>query len=114
MQNQTSKCYQCNLKIIQKHPYLNFTPNKRPSNNAKTILSGLEKIAVETGMKSNVDEYYDFIEKLTIRQEAADLAFTLYSIYGSFNHTIPDILQQWKEICKSDDEFAEIKNQWIE
>ena len=85
------------------------------------ILGGLRQIAAESvihipsGRRQNmaVDES-DFASKLEVRRNAAHLAFTLHKYYTKIEGVIPDIVSEWKAICHSDDEFAEIRNKWIE
>lgn len=53
------------------------------------------------------------IEKLEIRQSAARLAYVVFKNYSTQGKTIPDSIKVWKEICRSEEEFAEIRNQWL-
>ena len=51
--------------------------------------------------------------KLRERRAAARLAFCLFKHYQGRRDTIPEAVEAWEEVCRSDDEFAEIRNQWI-
>lgn len=76
------------------------------------VLQGLEHLAEETNLKGGNAEW-DFAEKLEIRQAAALLAYLLYAKIIEAGADIPNALKQWKNICSSESEFAEIKNQWL-
>ena len=52
-------------------------------------------------------------EKLLIRQEAAALAYRLSEFYGKRGEAIPEPVEEWENICRSEEEFAEIRRQWI-
>ncbi|WP_028314205.1 anti-phage defense-associated sirtuin Dsr2 [Desulfatibacillum aliphaticivorans] len=73
------------------------------------VLTGLENIASDP-----IDDYLDFADWLAIRREAASLAYCLYSNYIKQENEVPPQIIQWQEICRSEDEFAEIQNQWLE
>ena len=75
-------------------------------------MQGLEQSAEETNLKGGNAEW-DFAEKLEIRQAAALLAYLLYAKIIEAGADIPNALKQWKNICSSENEFAEIKNQWL-
>jgi hypothetical protein len=75
------------------------------------ILAGLQNIAKDTDIAT---ENQNLSEKLAIRQEAAGLAYKLFSLYTKQEKKIPDSILIWQEICHSDTEFAEIRNQWLE
>jgi hypothetical protein len=51
-------------------------------------------------------------KRLEIRVEAAKLSRILYEIYNKSNKIAPEVIEKWKSICQSDDEFVEIKNSW--
>ncbi|SEP87552.1 hypothetical protein [Nitrosomonas ureae] len=75
------------------------------------ILGGLQNIAKDTDMTT---ENQNLSEKLAIRQEAARFAYRLFLLYTKQGKKIPDSIIIWQEICHSDMEFAEIRNQWLE
>lgn len=77
----------------------------------KIILAGLQNIAKDTDITT---ENQNFSEKLAIRQEAARSAYKLFLLYTKQGKKIPDSILIWQEICHSDMEFAEIRNQWSE
>lgn len=74
------------------------------------ILAGLQNIAKDTDMTA---ENQNLSEKLAIRQEAAGFAYKLFLLYKKQGKQIPDSILGWKNICHSDMEFAEIRNQWL-
>ncbi len=76
----------------------------------RLTLIGLRNIANDTA--TTVDGL-DISEKLEIREAAAGLAYRLFEFYTERDTPIPDVLKKWEAICQSDDEFAEIRNQWI-
>ena len=82
------------------------------------ILVGLERLIGDTTIrpqpsaltgKSNMGAPL----KLSVRQAAAHLAHTLYTYHTQEGISIPNVVMEWKSICHSDDEFAEIRNRWI-
>ena len=74
------------------------------------ILTGLRNIARDTA--TNVDGV-DFADLLEIRRAAAGLAYNLFEHYTKQDNPVPDVITEWKKICLSDNEFAEVRNQWI-
>ena len=76
----------------------------------RLTLTGLRNIAKDTA--TNVDGV-DFADKLEIRREAASLAYILFEHYTRQDNPVPDVITEWKAICRSDNEFAEVRNQWI-
>lgn len=79
----------------------------------KHVLLGLQNIAQDTGLFSELTDL-DFSKKLEIRRAAAGLAYVLFEHYSQHGGSIPDAINTWKDICHSDKEFAEIRNQWVQ
>jgi len=52
-------------------------------------------------------------ERLAIRQRAAGLAYVIFVHHTVQNVPVPDVILEWKSTCLSDDEFAEIRKQWL-
>ncbi|MFI4912503.1 MAG: transposase [Sedimentisphaeraceae bacterium JB056] len=75
------------------------------------LLSGLQQIANETQKDSTE---YATGEKINIRKKSAGLAYGLCKLYEDRGEDIPCEIEIWKKICKSENEFAEIRNEWIE
>ena len=76
----------------------------------RLTLMGFRNIAKDTA--TNVDGV-DFANKLEIRRTAASLAYILFEHYTRQGKPAPDAITEWKKICLSDSEFAEVRNQWI-
>lgn len=51
--------------------------------------------------------------RLLIRREGAALAHSMFKKYRSQNASIPETVEKWERICRSEDEFAEIRREWI-
>lgn len=51
--------------------------------------------------------------RLLIRRESAALAYRLFKLYWKRHTPIPDELKEWERVCQSEEEFAEIRSQWI-
>ena len=76
----------------------------------RLTLMGLRNIARDTA--PNVDGV-DFAIKLEFRRTAASLAYILFEHYTRLGNPVPDVITEWKTICLSENEFAEVRNQWI-
>ena len=76
----------------------------------RLTLMGLRNISRDTATK--VDGV-DIADKLEIRRAAANLAYNLFEHYTKLGNPVPDVITEWKKICLSDNEFAEVRNQWI-
>lgn len=75
-----------------------------------SVLISLRRIAGNTSI--NV-EAPDVSERLAVRQQAARLAYELFEHYTKRGVPVPDEIKEWETICQSENEFAEIRNQWI-
>ena len=91
-------------ELIKEHPWTFADELER------ITLIGLHRIANDTA--TNVGGL-DISEKLEIREAAAGLAYRVFEFYTKCGNPIPDVLKEWEDICRSDNEFAEIRNQWI-
>ena len=74
------------------------------------VLAGLEELEHETDPTTL--EAVDIPKKLEIRQSAAALSYTIFRSFYSTAEELPQSLQDWKAICASPEEFAEIRNRW--
>ena len=86
----------------------------------RSVLLGLQCMIVDTGVHARSRPILDtdgdglnVSTKLTVRREAARLAYTLFEHYANKGKAVPDAIREWQAICRSDDEFAEIRNQWL-
>ena len=53
-------------------------------------------------------------EKLFIRRESAALAYRLFELYRKRRRVpIPEPILEWEKACRAEEEFAEIRRQWI-
>ena len=59
------------------------------------------------------DERLKVSTQLIVRRQAAQLAYSLSRYYIRKSDPIPQVILEWKAICQSDDEFDEIRNEWI-
>lgn len=78
-----------------------------------SVDSELEK-SVLTALALTADgfEHLQFEENLALKKTSAKLASKLSNYYETLHIKVPSIINLWKKICESDDEFVEIKNQW--
>jgi len=76
------------------------------------VLKGLAQLADETNLLSNFFQF-DVFEKLLLRRSAASLAYIMYENYSKQGKQVQATIKKWEEICRSEKEFAEIRNQWI-
>ena len=51
--------------------------------------------------------------RLLIRREGAALAYRLFRLYRRRNTRIPEGIKEWERICRSEEEFAEIRREWM-
>lgn len=91
--------------MVAKHPSL-FSDELE-----KLFLVGLRNIAKDTTMDM---DGLDFSKMLSIRQEAAGLAYGIFIYCTKQGKPVPDVITEWQDICRSDNEFSEIRNQWIQ
>ncbi len=76
----------------------------------KSILMGLGNIADDTSVDAKDRDYSG---TLNTRKRASCLAYRLFKFYTDRKKAVPDAIKKWQDICRSDAEFAEIRNQWI-
>ena len=86
----------------------------------KSVLRGLGYLIKDTengrmyerSIDSNVDR---LVESTRLRERcaAARLAYRLAKVYAKRGITLPTAIKEWECICRSEDEFAEIRHQWI-
>ena len=73
----------------------------------------LDRLLTDTAYDSDNPDL-NFDEKLEVRRISSILAAALWRYYRSRRLTIPDAVKKWRDSCLSPDEFAEIKNAWID
>ena len=86
----------------------------------RSVLDGLHYLIGDTAIHApggrRLDTDGDGLEvsrKLKVRHTVASLAYALSEHYEKRGDPIPEAVREWESVCRSDDEFAEIKNQWI-
>ena len=86
----------------------------------RSVLVGLHRLIGDTAVHrtgtTTIDENgsrEDVSAKLLLRRAAACLAYRLFEHYQERGEAIPETITAWEKVCQSDDEFAEIRNQWI-
>ena len=85
----------------------------------RSVLLGLHRLIGDTAVhrasiaRSDENENPKEVSaKLSVRRSAASLAYRLFEHYRERGEAIPGEVTAWKTICQSNDEFAEIRNQW--
>ena len=85
----------------------------------RSVLEGLHHLIKETALHppSDLDRHADdgrvVATKLMVRRAAAGLAYALSNHYQQCGTPAPPVIGEWAAICRSDDEFAEVRNQWM-
>ena len=86
----------------------------------RSVLLGLARLVCGTtiqvtgGVREKMDGAgQDVWMKLLIRRAAARFAYKLFERYREGGDAIPKEIAAWRDVCQSDDEFAEVRNQWI-
>ena len=85
----------------------------------RSVLEGLHHLIQETatlspsGLHPPADDGWGVATKLIVRRAAAGLAYTLSNHYQQCETPAPAVIGEWAAICRSDDEFAEVRNQWL-
>ena len=84
-----------------------------------SVLEGLHHLVEETAIHAPsgphlyADDGPEVATKLMVRRAAAGLAYTLSNHYQECGVPAPAVIEEWAAICRSDDEFAEVRNQWM-
>ncbi len=84
------------------------------------VLTGLKHLVTETvvegknegGIQANTGSE-DVSWKLLVRRASARLSYRLFEHYRSVGEAVPEIIRAWETVCRSEDEFWEIRNQWL-
>ena len=101
-------------EVVNKHPWT-FVDDVE-----SYVLAGLGHLVIETavGGKNGVgidgnSGLQDVSRKLIVRRAAAKLAHGLFEHYRARGGAIPETVEAWKKVCRSESEFLEIKNEWL-
>lgn len=71
----------------------------------------LDRLLFETAYDSgNPDKNFD--EILEVRLISSILAAAIWTYYSSRSLPVPEVVEKWRDICMSPDEFSEIRNAW--
>jgi hypothetical protein len=62
----------------------------------------------------NAETDTDVANRLEYRKQSAYLAYRLYKYFSNKGENVPKAIADWKIICTSSNEFAEIRNEWTE
>ena len=99
--------------VVKRHPRLLANEVER------WMLLGLDRVSVQTAIPKAATEnvsarwpQLDIMTKLFVRRAAARLASALFAHYRARSNALPEPIAEWEKICLSDDEFAEVRNQW--
>lgn len=76
------------------------------------ILLGL-KYLINESSPEHEESSTDVSDRLLYRESASHLAFRLFLYYLEKKESIPQVILEWEKICLDENEFAEIRNQWI-
>ena len=100
--------------VVSKHPWT-FADEVEDA-----VLTGLGQLIHETVVGINVAAGLQeggglqrVSRKLLMRQRAARLAYRLYEHYRALGEGFPEAIAAWEAVCGSDDEFLDVKNQWL-
>ena len=100
--------------VVKKHPWI-FVDDVEGS-----VLTGLGHLITETAARvknrARIDRNgggQDVARKLRVRRSTARLAYRLFEHYRARDVAMPVAIKAWEGICRSDSEFAEIKNEWL-
>jgi len=88
-----------NFCILINHPAIH-------KDHIRSILFGLDKLTIET---NNSESDIPMHEQLINRKKSAKLANYLYHYFPEINQ---EVIEKWKSICSSEEEFSEVRVQW--
>ncbi len=77
------------------------------------VLTGLDHLRKESDV-TGAEPDADIAGMLANRQFAAFLAYTLFRHFSETGKDVPGVILDWQTICRSPNEFAEVRNQWRE
>ena len=100
--------------VVEKHPWTFVDDVER------SVLTGLGHLVIETAVGGTNGAGTDgnrnlqaISKKLIVRRAAAQLAYRLFENYRARGVAIPETIDAWKNVCRSDSEFMEIQNEWL-
>ena len=100
--------------VVGRHPWTFADDVEKSALLSLARLIGETTIQGGDGARDKMDRAdQDVWMKLLIRCTAARLAYRLFEHYRGRGDAVPKAIATWEEVCRSDDEFAEVRNQWI-
>lgn len=93
-------------RVVGKHP------DHFAADTEELTIRGLHALADDTDPVRGMANL-SFEKKLEIRQASAHLAYVLFVHYSDQGAEIPESIELWRGICQSENEFAEIRNEWL-
>ncbi len=100
--------------VVSRHPWTFAGEVER------SVLAGLGSLVPETAIggedrKGHGPEMgnHNLSRKLVVRRAAARLAYRLFEHYQAQGVTIPQAIEAWRAVCRSDAEFLDIRNEWL-
>ncbi|UIA98817.1 SIR2 family protein [Desulfovibrio desulfuricans] len=95
------------IRILQK------SPKKFTANIEDAVRKRLDRLFTETSYSAS-NSNLSFDEKLAMRRLLSILTSEFYAYRKSQALSIPDFVEKWREACLSPNEFAEIRNAWLD
>ena len=109
----SSKAIPIVTRMVRTHPWI-FVGDIEHS-----VLLGLHHLKDDTAIHRRSDarsqdtgSRWNVSAKLAVRHAAARLAYSLFEHYRKRGEDVPRAISAWEQVCGSEDEFAEIRNQW--
>lgn len=93
-------------RVVKEHPDCFVDDTSR------LTIRGLRALADDTDLVNGMANL-SAEKKLEIRQASARLAYVLFVHYSAQGADIPETIEEWRAICQSENEFAEIRNEWL-
>ena len=88
---------------------------------SRSVLKGLSYLIDETangrlGEASRDPDVDRLAESKRLRQRCASarFAYMLSKLYAKRGGAVPAVIREWESICRSAEEFSDVRNQWIE
>jgi hypothetical protein len=94
-------------RIVKEFPQLLYSELQ------SDVLIGLDYLLKETDLGFQ-QKVFNVSDQLAFRKSAAHFAYTFYKFFSGRGEQIPEVISKWGSICSSENEFAEIRNQWLE
>ena len=100
--------------IMRKHPWMLADEIER------SVLSRLDRLIDETSIpgasaakRNGHDDAKDIANRLLLRKGAAALAYRMVRVYRERGVSIPEGVRKWEAVCRAEQEFGEIRRQWV-